>query len=581
MNEEFNHYLESKKKWIDIIKNIESNLFVLNNDNYQRVEEILLQTHFSSSCESTINFLDLVIIAMRSRPQNTSLYLRLLKHFEKPVQRYKIDNQIFNQIHPQQPTFYDYSFFEQENNNEEDDFSNNKNTNDSLFRIIANDDIDKFQYIISHYDIMINSTVDIDHITVFNFFKPGTRISLIDLASYFSSIQIFKFLFLSNADITEETFSYAIFGGCPDIIHILEEKKKIKFQFKKEHLIIAIQTHQQNIVEYIINNIDKNEVEFISPEIISQSIEFYNLNFFVTHINEMVEQLENKNDVIDNNGLTLTDLYSRLLFDCIRCRHVDMLDVLLHAPLLNVNVKNVLFEGIEGTIIHAAARIENHSYMKYILNCDQIDANILTNCIDNIPPKLSSARLYAKGLTALHIAVIRRDVELVKILLKTDKISKNELNGSVRPNKLNNSVQSNIINPNIPMPINNETPLHFACRNNCKEIIQILINDPRTDTSPLRIPRFKFFDGRTPADISLMHFDLESFRMIKKAGGKMSKQFLFIFIFQMFLFLFSIGHITATVLKKTDFNLYLTILEIGTIFRLCSSSINDDIFDQE
>lgn len=575
MSLELNKYIESKRKWIDTINNIQAKIFSLDKSNYSQVEETLLQTHFSSSYESTINFLDLVIIAMRSRPRNVDLYKNLLKCFEKTIQRYKINNQSFIKIHPQQPTFFMPSLFENhEDAKKEND--NIDNINDELFNIILNDDINKFQYMLSHYDLLVNSTVDIDKTASFSFFPPKTRISFIDLAAYYSSIQIFKFLFLSNADINEETFSYAVFGGCYEIIHILEEKKKLKNQINEKHLIIAIQTHQHDIAEYIINNIGKSDVDYITPEVMSQSIEYYNLDFFVGHINEMVELLKTKGDELKNGDIPLSDLFSQLLFDSLRCRHVDILDILLHTPLLNVNIKNEIFEGIQGSIIHAAARMSNHLYMKYILNCDRININSLTHNLDDFLPKTSSSLMYSKGLTALHIAVLRGDIELVKIILQSNG-GPNKTNKS---NQMDEAVCLNKLNPNVVMPINNETPLHFACRNNSKEIIQILTNDPRVDPNIMRIPKFRFFDGKTPADISLLHFDLVSFKNIKRAGGKMSKQFLFVFIFQVALLLFSISHVTATVFKKANFNLYLTILEVGTILRFCFSSINDDIFDE-
>lgn len=538
-------YVESKQKWFNIIKNIQEHLFSLNEENYQETEEILLQTKFQYSKETTYTFLDLILIAMKSRPLNIILYKRLLDHFSQDFHKFNFSIPTFLKMHYDEPNYLNQNNYELWNNFHELTIETMKDNSLRIFHAIYSDSVDKLQKIFSNYDVFINSLIETKEITkLVNITFPKSELHIIDLAAYFKAVNIFKFLFLSRADISHLTLTCAIVGGSIDIIKIIHHNKKNRFEFDQSHLISAIQLHHHDLIEYIIDN---SPDICINHDVIASSIEYYNIDYFLNHCQQMIIEIESGND----------DTFSALLFDCLKWRHIDLFAVLLHIPSIDVNQYHILFNEIKGTIIHAAARMESLSYMKFLLEVESVDPNILT-CLNSVGFIQSSSYIYSNGLSPLHIAVLRRDVELVKLLL---------------------SLKS--INPNIATRDTQETPLHYACRNNSQNIIELLLNHPRIDANKMRIPRNKLFDGKTPADISLSHRDFNSFIRIKRHGGKTSSYFLFLFLFHVVLFLFSIGHTTACALKKAKFNPYLSILELGAIFRFLMSSFTDALFDED
>ncbi|OHT04898.1 hypothetical protein TRFO_27517 [Tritrichomonas foetus] len=496
---ELGEYLLSKKAWIEKIVDIQKQLFALNDESYEKVEEMILSTNFPSSNETTINFFDLTVIASNNRPKYNHLYRKLLSHFEDSLNKYRIDKKsLFTTFHNDPNFLVTYT------------------DNDELFNIIQNDKIDEFQTKLAKSDISINSRIK----------NGGKEMCLINWASFFASVKIFKFLILSKAEIDEETLDSAVFGGNSEIIHILESKK---FVLGVQQLIIAIQAHRQDIIEYILNSdihsgkesgnnsvtTYDNHSNLITNTALSKTIEFYNLEFFVHNLKYVKSPT--------------------LLFDSVRCHHIDMMDILLHIPTLDINFLNGKY-----SVLHTAIRMNNLVYVKYLLNCDRIDVNL----------KVDSRNDY----TALHLAVLHRNPDIIKLLLARKDIDINAITFYSK-----------------------ETPLHFACRNNSFEIINILTDDERCEKKMEK--RCRFFEAKTPLDISINHRKYSIAHEMKSKGFKMSRFFWYSFIFNICLFAFSVGHLMSTAVKISDFNLYLTIVEIGAVMRFILASANDMIFD--
>ena len=87
-----------------------------------------------------------------------------------------------------------------------------------------------------------------------NQYLINKRISLIEYASFFGSLKIFKHLFLNGFQLNQSLWIFTIHGQNPDIIHFLEqnniEPNDRKFN---ECLVESIKCHYINMVQYIQN----------------------------------------------------------------------------------------------------------------------------------------------------------------------------------------------------------------------------------------------------------------------------------------------------------------------------------------
>ena len=112
--------------------------------------------------------------------------------------------------------------------------------------------------------------------------------SLIEYAAFFCAIDVFKYLLLKGAVLSENLASCSVAGGHYEIIHILEQNG-IKFN-TTDLLNVAIEYHRNDIVEYMVETL---EVDF-SPESLVKCLKCYNISAFFEIMNKYV--ISNKFD---------------------------------------------------------------------------------------------------------------------------------------------------------------------------------------------------------------------------------------------------------------------------------------------
>lgn len=159
---------------------------------------------------------------------------------------------------------------------------------DQLSISIRNDDIDLFQSIVSKNNINIRNY----KLSISKFEKNKClnfdQIYLIEYASFYGSIKIFKFLQMNNAPFTNSFLQYAICGGNHEIVHLVE--KSINGQLKEQEmekiLNLSIIFHRYELTEYLIDfyNMKIQYDDFL------MSIFYNNYNFFINHIVEFDEE---------------------------------------------------------------------------------------------------------------------------------------------------------------------------------------------------------------------------------------------------------------------------------------------------
>ena len=159
-----------------------------------------------------------------------------------------------------------------------------------------------------------------------NQYLINKRISLIEYASFFGSLKIFKHLFLNGFQLNQSLWIFTIHGQNPDIIHFLEqnniEPNDRKFN---ECLVESIKCHYINMVQYI-QNISNDD---FSIEL-NKSIKYFNYSCF-------------PNDIIDNN---------EAFFDFCKYNYDYLVKLILDESRVNVNeiikiLKTLIFFLIE------------------------------------------------------------------------------------------------------------------------------------------------------------------------------------------------------------------------------------------
>ncbi|OHT16816.1 hypothetical protein TRFO_12893 [Tritrichomonas foetus] len=99
----------------------------------------------------------------------------------------------------------------------------------TLIEIIKLDDVLSFQDILSQSNIDIDDSVtSSDEFNVFlrelhGIKKSKNESKLLNLAAFYGSINIFKFLWMNNATISSTITNYAVIGGNYDMIHLIEK----------------------------------------------------------------------------------------------------------------------------------------------------------------------------------------------------------------------------------------------------------------------------------------------------------------------------------------------------------------------
>ncbi|KAK8863962.1 hypothetical protein M9Y10_011656 [Tritrichomonas musculus] len=143
-----------------------------------------------------------------------------------------------------------------------------------IAKAIRKDEIDEFQNIISLTNMNINSKIEFslfESCSAVNY--SGSMPSLLEYASFFGSIKIFKYLLLQNAEITSNIWEYAIHGNNYDIIHLIEGKHIPPH----DCIINAIRYYRYDLFDYFI---ESQDIE-ITKNCINRAILNFNLTVLI------------------------------------------------------------------------------------------------------------------------------------------------------------------------------------------------------------------------------------------------------------------------------------------------------------
>ena len=164
--------------------------------------------------------------------------------------------------------------------------------NDSFIcSLIRNDLVEEFISYINRNNYSVSRKITPSIFETNQFLISNNNTTLIEYSAFFGSIQIFQYLLLNNAELTESLWLYAIHSKNAELIHLLESNKISPPKFMNNNnsylkcYIESIKCHHNDFVDYIENNLmiqNETESKQIKEEIISNIIKYHNYKFFQT-----------------------------------------------------------------------------------------------------------------------------------------------------------------------------------------------------------------------------------------------------------------------------------------------------------
>ena len=124
-----------------------------------------------------------------------------------------------------------------------------------ICHLIRNDSIDNFIEYINRCNISFSKKIDFSIFETNRYLLKKKNVNLIEYATFFGSIRIFKYMLLNNASLEPSLWMYAIHGNNPEIFHILEQynisPKDITFIKCYDE---SIKCHHNDIADYLQSN---------------------------------------------------------------------------------------------------------------------------------------------------------------------------------------------------------------------------------------------------------------------------------------------------------------------------------------
>lgn len=174
--------------------------------------------------------------------------------------------------------------------------------NDShICQLIRDDLIDEFIIYVNQCNIPLESYIKHSFYETHAFLLKK-RVTLIEYAAFFGSIQIYQFLRLNNVSLNPTLWFYAIHSNNAELFHLLGENEVDVPGFSYiECFIESIKCHHNDIAEYILNNlIDQDDLNGkINKEYFSSISTFYNYYFMElpSDIPSLISAPDSKNKI--------------------------------------------------------------------------------------------------------------------------------------------------------------------------------------------------------------------------------------------------------------------------------------------
>lgn len=350
-----------------------------------------------------------------------------------------------------------------------------------LLSIIYHDDIQKFSEISSKPEFDINMKISNQSLFLFSI---DENMSLIEVASILGSVQIFKYIVVNEGIInTKQQFSkYSIWGGCTEIIRIIEQKG---FKFKEIEIGEASYYHQLGIIQWILDSKGVSNVnEAIKKCALSNFIE--GLLFFENNQNEFSKDFYNCKNLVEWAAKSGSyDVLNFLLSSNIHELNNTIFSVVEFGDLLSANLLKERF--------HSFINKSNKIHLKPIHIAAQKGDTFMCHFLINNFPELELNAQDRYGATVLHLSIRFNKLNAFEIFMK------------------NKSVDVNLCD------FGDTSPLHEAVMSDNHNFVKMLLEDERTNVN------IEDQNGRTALIEAIDKSEIELVELFLKSNKKIEK----------------------------------------------------------
>ena len=352
-----------------------------------------------------------------------------------------------------------------------------KGENDSyICELIRNDYIDEFVGYTNKTNFKLSSEIK-PSIFETNLFVINNKLTLIDYAAFYGSIQIFQYLKMNNATIKPLVWNCAIHSLNAEMFHLIEELRVDLPNNSFDNILIsAIECHHNEMVDYLLENkysceneiliqesircynyyylpneIDikyfsllcENDYYYIVTQMLSQKLIGYNANFGFRS-SDLSYFTSSLNISIINNNYNLASFLFKSKYT----------DPNMDITFLNLPNKEIICNGIFFAITHNRIKI-----LKLLLTNGKFDIN----CIRIIKNKLNNGSFNFVKDTAIRFAIKEENIEMVKLIISLPEFDINCGSNTINSSNLNDILYFS-------------TPLHDAIFNENEKIIELLLS---------------------------------------------------------------------------------------------------------
>ena len=432
-------------------------------------------------------------------------------------------------------------FSEYSQNLPDDFYENRKNGQNTshICELIQKDLIDDFITYVGRENYVLSSTIEKSYCETNLFLLRRPKNTLIEYASFYGSVQIFKYLFKNGVELTPSVWLYAVHSNNPELIHLLEDSK-IEPDSYLQVYNEAIRCHHNSVANYINKNYlgqneeGKNEEKEEEEE---KNDDDEIKDSFIVSLKSYNFELINEDSIKDNSSFSNLCKYDYCTF----VKH------LIHNQNVDLNEKQMkeVEYGYDETyteetpILHCAIENDNINIIKLLLQNKKLDINCVKKFIAKKPKSKSRDFMldYKVGtewvswnewdddnydivveMTALNYAIEKGNIEIVNLLLTNEKLDVNLfskfsmesqeenyllmtplqyaiekenievikallLNNNIDPNVISVALSNNPDGNGKHIQRREMTALHIAVDNENIEIIKILLENEKVDVN--------------------------------------------------------------------------------------------------
>lgn len=324
-----------------------------------------------------------------------------------------------------------------------------------ICEIIRNDNLSEFQQILSSTTAKITDTIPPSLFERFEMINQK-GIGFIEYSAFFGSINIFKFLLANKVKVPPNLGQFAIAGGNYEIVHLCEEQN-VSFD---DCLKVAIQFKQDELVEYLLNNYQ------LTSDLYEIAFKSFNCEIIRKIIFDLFEF---------NEGEEKEEMIEKIIKNTIMCGHISILSFEIENGLIEY-IENELFLMVE---YHRYSMLElTFDYIEDIEFVNQIDNDYGMRLIDFAIKKDLRCFSFLCGIDGVDLNGLKETGQEAPVI-RIARLNKTNLFETFLSRILIGLEDDENVDDYFEINAENnegETALHIACMKGNTEIVKMLTN---------------------------------------------------------------------------------------------------------